>query len=75
MIDVAYDEPTDTLTICGIKYSGAIFRTMALAEPGTWIRINERRPDGLLDVLVVPMETERIFDLLTGRDVSTTKGN
>lgn len=65
-IDVSINEAVDVVTICGIRYSGDLFRQMALAEPGTWLRI-EGRKDGTLSVTCVNDETGRTFDLLTGK--------
>lgn len=65
-MNIHYDEASDTVTICGIKYSGIFFRTMAIAEPGTWLRI-EGRKDGVISVFNPGDTNARSFDLLTGK--------
>ena len=61
----------DNLVICGICYSGDLFRKMALASPGTWLRIESRQPDGTLTFYAPQTHTERTFDALTGRAVGS----
>lgn len=58
-----YDRPADVLTVHGLKYSGHVFESMAIAEPGTWLRITERR-DGILTVRTVDEQKEQLFTAL-----------
>lgn len=37
-LDIKYDEQWDTVTICGIKYSGQIFRLFAFKPDGSIFR-------------------------------------
>lgn len=65
---IEYDEARDIVTICGMRYTGSMFRALAFASPGTWLRINERG-DGWLTVFNVADETERMFDAITGQGI------
>lgn len=38
-----YDAVTDVITIEGVKYAGIVFRKLLLCEPGTWLRIEEKK--------------------------------
>ncbi len=58
-----YDRAADLLTIHGMKYSGHVFESMAIAAPGTWLRITERR-DGVLTVRTVDEQKEQLFTAL-----------
>ncbi len=57
----------DDLVICGVRYAGELFRQLALASPGTWLRIEGRPPDGVITVFVPTAEMERTFDAISGR--------
>jgi hypothetical protein len=59
---IEFDENADTVAICGVVYSMHIFRTMSIAEPGMWFRIEDRRD--CLTVSTVSEECERAFDLI-----------
>ena len=48
-LNVIYDATTDVLRVNGMSYSGHIFRMLALADPGTWLRI-EGRDNGVISV-------------------------
>lgn len=65
-LTIEHDTAHDLVTICGIKYSGHIFRTLAICEPGTWLRF-ESRHDGVVTVTSVAPETEKIFDVIAGK--------
>jgi hypothetical protein len=65
-LKVDYDQHTDVLTVDGVRYSGHIFRTLALCAPGTWLRFEDRR-DGVVSVFTPGPEMERAFDAMTGK--------
>ena len=65
-LQVEYDQRDDVLTVDGVRYSGHIFRTLALCEPGTWLRFEDRR-DGVVSVFTLGPELERAFDAMTGK--------
>jgi hypothetical protein len=67
-LDIQVDEDREVVTICGARYSFEIFRTLGIAPPGTWLRIEDRK-DGVVTVFRVSEETERSFDAITGRGV------
>jgi hypothetical protein len=66
-LDIQYDHASDTVRINGVPYAGFLFRAMQLAQPGTWLRIEHRRADGLLTVHTVSESVERTFDTIIGR--------
>jgi hypothetical protein len=59
---IEFDKVSDTIRICGVKYSMQVFRTLALAEPGSWLRVDERGE--YLDISCVSEEMERAFDCI-----------
>jgi hypothetical protein len=65
---IVQDVPSDLVYIEGIRYAGVVFRSMMLAEPGTWLRIEERR-DGTITVYKPNDAVHRVFDTLVGRGV------
>jgi hypothetical protein len=65
-LTVSYDQRKDVLTVDGVHYTGHIFRALALCEPGTWLRFEDRR-DGLVTVFTPGPELERAFDVMTGK--------
>ena len=65
--EIIYYDDSDIITINGVNYSGELFRSLALAEIGTWLRICERR-DGTLTIHTVPDNVERTFDAIIGFD-------
>lgn len=65
-LDVYYNEIDDVLIVEKMRYSGEFFRTLALAEPGTWIRVEEKRRH-TLDLFKADDILEKIFDAMTGR--------
>ena len=65
-LQIAYNEAQDVLTIDGVPYAGLFFRALALAQPGTWLRIEERQPSGQVSVRTVPESVERTFDAISG---------
>lgn len=67
-ITVMHDTEGDTITICGIRYAAELFRSMAIAQPGSWYRIEERR-DGTISVFKPDEHTERTLDIVSGRHV------
>jgi hypothetical protein len=66
-MEVNYDASKDVLTIDGMRYSGEIFRTLTLATPGTWFRI-EHRSDGVVACFSPAPELAQHFDLMTARE-------
>lgn len=62
---IVYDPAKDTVQIFGIVYSMNIFRALGFSEPGTWLRIDDRRQS--LEISTVPQKLERAFDLIAGR--------
>lgn len=66
-LKVEYDYRNDVISIGGVKYSCALFRLLALAEPGTWLRIESRSEDGIIDVYAPSPEEERALDAVTMR--------
>lgn len=65
-LNVEYNLHTDVLTVDGVRYSGHLFRTLALCEPGTWLRF-EDRCDGAVTVFTPSPQLERAFDAMTGK--------
>jgi hypothetical protein len=65
-LNVEYNPHTDELIVDGVRYSGHLFRTLALCEPGTWLRLEDRR-DGVVSVFTPGPELERAFDAMTGK--------
>lgn len=65
-LSVEYDQRRDVLTVDGVRYSGHLFRTLALCEPGTWLRFEDRR-DGVITVFTPGSDMERAFDAMTGK--------
>ena len=65
-LQVEYDQHNDVLTVDGVRYSGHIFRTLALCEPGTWLRFEDRR-DGVVSLFTPGPGLERAFDAMTGK--------
>jgi len=70
-LEIYYDEQADVVTICGVRYTGELFRRFGLASPGTWLRIEERRSDGNVVVFEPGEETRRSFDAITGRGLAS----
>lgn len=66
LLIVEHDKTNDLLIINGVRYSGHLFRTLALCEPGTWLRFEERR-NGTISVFTPGPEMERTFDVMTGK--------
>jgi hypothetical protein len=66
-LTVAIDEANDLVIVCGVRYAGELFRSLGFAEPGTWLRIEGRRPDGTLTVFTVSDSVGRSFDAMSGR--------
>lgn len=69
-LQIEYDHATDTVRINGVAYAGVLFRAMQISPPGTWLRIEARRADGVLTVHSVPESVERTFDSIIGRGKS-----
>ena len=65
-LNVDYDQHRDVLTVDGVRYAGHLFRLLALCEPGTWLRLEDRR-DGLVSVFTPGPNLERAFDAMTGK--------
>jgi len=65
-LNILYDPITDTVIAEGFLYAGVMFRSMALARPGTWLRI-EDRGDGRITVFEPDEGTMRAFDAITLR--------
>ena len=65
-LNIQYDEANDLLVIDGIRYSGHIFRSLALCEPGAWLRF-EDRSGGVISLFTPGPEMERAFDVMTGK--------
>lgn len=65
-ISVEYDSDTDIITIEGIHYAGEFFRKMALAQPGTWLRV-ERKRNGAINLFSPHDETAKLFDVMTAK--------
>ena len=65
-LTVEHDKDRDLLIVDGVCYSGHIFRTLALCEPGTWLRFEDRR-NGTITLSTPGPELERFFDLMTGK--------
>lgn len=63
LIAIEIDHDGDKLTAFGISYDIEMFRMLAFAEPGTWMRIEEKR-DGRLTICRVGEEEERAFDFI-----------
>ena len=62
-----YDVASDILTVNGVKYTGEMFRSMALAPAGTWLRLDGRSEDGAkVFIRTVSPELERTFDAAIG---------
>jgi len=59
---IEFDALADTITICGVVYAMQIFRSMAIAEPGMWFRIEDR--GDRLNVAIANDDCERIFDVI-----------
>ena len=65
---IEYDEEHDILRICGVPYAGQLFRTMALAEPGHWFRIEARdKEHGQITIFSPDEAVRRMFDIVTKR--------
>lgn len=64
-LNIEHDEAADTVTICGVRYSGYVFRSLGTAQPGTWLRIRERK-DGALSLNTVSGQVEKTFDAIVG---------
>ena len=64
-LDITYNEAEDTVMICGVRYTGLVFRALGTAKPGTWLRIVERK-DGTLTINLVNEGVERTFDAIAG---------
>jgi hypothetical protein len=65
-LHIEHDHARDVVTICGVQYTGHLFRELGLAASGSWLRIESRR-DGVLTISNVATETERLFDLIVGK--------
>lgn len=61
-----WDADRDILHINGVAYSVQLFRRLALAEPGTWLRITERT-DGVLTIYTPGPDVCATFDAITGQ--------
>jgi hypothetical protein len=68
-LSIAYNNERDVLTVDGVEYSGHLFRTLALCEPGTWLRF-ESRCDGVVTVSTPGPEREQVFDELRRLDLA-----
>jgi hypothetical protein len=73
MLQVDYDPRSDIITIDGVRYSAEIFRTLALCEPGTWLRFDSRK-DGVVSLFTPGEELERAFDLMSGKGAICGQG-
>jgi hypothetical protein len=65
----SYDPLTDVLIINGIRYAGHLFRGLAIAPPGNWVRI-VKRANGLVTLFSVPREVSEAFDRFSGYEES-----
>ena len=65
-LSISYDYLTDIFTIEGVKYSGQMFRMLGVAEPGTWLRIDERK-DQMLQLTTVSDSIGTTFDAIVGK--------
>lgn len=65
-LSIIYMADDDIVEIDGVRYQGELFRSLALAAPGTWLRIEERSR-GVLSVRHVSDEQERTFDAMIGK--------
>jgi len=61
-----YEPERDLIWIEGIAYAGLFFRLLSIAEPGTWLRIEERS-DGVISMSNTSDSLSRTFDALSGR--------
>lgn len=64
---IDYDRSTDIVRINGVQYAGELFRALGFGSPGTWLRIEERRADGVMTVFTVCALVQRTFDAIAGR--------
>ena len=65
-LQISYSSHTDVVVINGVKYSGELFRPLALAREGQWLRIEGNR-GGTMTVFSVTDTLEKTFDLLCGK--------
>lgn len=66
MDTLTWDADRDVLQINSVQYAVQMFRALALASPGTWLRVEER-DDGVL-TLYQPADTvAATLDAITGR--------
>jgi len=68
MISVQYCPLTDTSLIEGVKYAGEFFRSLAIATPGQWLRI-ESREDGVLTVFTPQERMNQFFDSTVSKGI------
>lgn len=65
-INVEYDQIEDIVTIEGIHYTGEFFRMAALAQVGTWFRV-EKNKEGALTFFSPHEGTAKLFDAMTAK--------
>lgn len=63
---VEYDATSDLVVIDGLRYSGEVFRSLALVAPGTWFRV-EGRCNNTVHLFSPSEALEKAFDAMTGK--------
>ena len=64
--DIKFNEEAQTVTICGVRYSAAMFRHFAESkEMIGWHKIRSRK-GGVLHVFTVPKDMQETFDVIAG---------
>ena len=59
-LNVETNEFKDTVSICGVLYSGDLFREFGMGpQPGRLFRILEAEPGGIITVKTYPVDIEK----------------
>jgi len=53
----------DCVEICGVRFACALFEGIGLAPVGEWMRVMERRDDGVVTVRTVRGNLAKHFDI------------
>ena len=59
----SYNPVTDILTLYGVDYSMEVFRTLGIAQVGTWVRL-DKREGSEITVTQAPKQLSAEFDRL-----------
>jgi hypothetical protein len=64
-----FDTTTDTVELCGVKYSAEVFRAFGYWPEGSWLRIM-KRADGRVEVFQAPEGARVVWTDAAGKQVT-----